>query len=72
MVVQWLKLHIFSAVAQVQSLVRELGSHKSCGMAKKKSSQKMPAVVIKVKCHDVCSLLLNGTVQTQNQKACCT
>ena len=39
MVVQWLKLHIFSAVAQVQSLVRELGSHKSCGMAKKKKKQ---------------------------------
>ena len=28
----------------------------------------MPAVVIKVKCHDICSLLLNGTVQTQNQR----
>ena len=38
MVVQWLKLHIFTVVAQVQSLVREPRSHKSRGMAKKKSS----------------------------------
>ena len=35
-VVHWLEFSTFSAVAQVQSLVRELRSHKLCGTAKKK------------------------------------
>ena len=36
LVVQWLGLHAFTARAWVQSLVRELRSHKLCGMAKNK------------------------------------
>ena len=36
MAVQWLGLGAFTVVAQVQSLVRELRSHKLRGMAKKK------------------------------------
>ena len=34
--VQWLGLRAFTAVAQVQSLVGELRSHKPCSAAKKK------------------------------------
>ena len=36
LVVQWLGLSAFTARAWVQSLVRELRSHKLCGMAKNK------------------------------------
>ena len=35
-VVHWLEFSTFSAVAQVQSLVRELRSHKLCSTAEKK------------------------------------
>ena len=35
LVVQWLGLRAFTAVAQVQSLVGELRSHKPCSAAKK-------------------------------------
>ena len=41
LVVQWLRLGAFTAVAQVQSLVGELRSHKLCGMAKKKRKVKI-------------------------------
>ena len=34
--VQWLELNAFTTVAQVQSLVEELRSHKPCTMAKNK------------------------------------
>ena len=37
-VVQWLGVHHFTAKAWVQSLVGELSSHKSCGMAKLKKN----------------------------------
>ena len=37
--VQWLGLGAFTAVAQVQSLVGELRSHKPCGAAKKKKKK---------------------------------
>ena len=36
--VQWLGVHHFTAKAWVQSLVGELSSHKSCGMAKLKKN----------------------------------
>ena len=36
LVVQWLGLGVFTAGAWVQSLVRELGSYKVSGVAKKK------------------------------------
>ena len=36
--VQWLELNVFTAVAQVQSLVEELRSNKPCTMAKKKKN----------------------------------
>ena len=36
LVVQWLELRAFSAMAQIQSLVRELRSCKPCSAAKKK------------------------------------
>ena len=39
--VQWLGLSAFTAMAQVQSLVRELRSCKSHGMAKKKKKKKI-------------------------------
>ena len=39
LVVQWLGLGAFTAVAQVQSLIGELKSHKPCGMAKKKKKK---------------------------------
>ena len=39
-VVQWLGLSAFTAVAQVQSLVRELKSHKPWGVAKNKKQNK--------------------------------
>ena len=38
--VQWLGLCAFTAGDRVQSLVRELRSHKSCDMAKKKRKKK--------------------------------
>ena len=38
--VQWLGLGAFTAVAQIQSLVRELRSHKPRGSAKKKKKKK--------------------------------
>ena len=40
LVVQWLGLGTFIAGAQVQSLVGELRSHKSCGVAKKGKKEK--------------------------------
>ena len=40
-VVHWLEFSTFSAVAQVQSLVRELRPHKLCGTAKKKRQEKL-------------------------------
>ena len=39
LVVQWLGLGTATAMAQVQSLVRELRSYKSCGVAKKKKKR---------------------------------
>ena len=41
LVTQWLGLHPFMPMAQVQTLVRELRSHKPCGTAKKKKSKKI-------------------------------
>ena len=40
LVVHWLGLHIFTALAWVQSLVRKLISHKICGKAKKKKKKR--------------------------------
>ena len=40
LVVQWLGLSAFTAVAWVQALVRELRSHKLPSMAKKKKKKK--------------------------------
>ena len=40
MVAQWLGLGTFTVVATVQSLIRELRSHKLCGVAKKKKKKK--------------------------------
>ena len=39
LVVQWLGLGTFTAVARAQSLVGELRSHKPCDMAKKKKKE---------------------------------
>ena len=39
LVVQWLGLSAFTAGAQVQSLVRQLKSHKPCSVAKKKKKK---------------------------------
>ena len=40
-VVHWLEFSTFSAVAQIQSLVREPRSHKLCGTAKKKRKEEL-------------------------------
>ena len=37
-VVQWLRLSTYTAGTQVQSLVRELNSHKPCSMVKKNNN----------------------------------
>ena len=39
LVAQWLGFCSITAVGQVPSLIRELGSHKPCGVAKKKKRQ---------------------------------
>lgn len=38
--VQWLRVHAFTTGAWVRFLVRELGSHMLCGMAKKLKKKK--------------------------------
>ena len=47
--VQWLGLSAFTAVAQVQSLVRELRSCKLCGVAKKKKKKTNLRELLEVK-----------------------
>ena len=51
LVVQWLGLCAFTARAQVQSLVRELRSHKPLGAAKKK--EKIYKLNMKCKTHNI-------------------
>ena len=41
LMVQWLGLRSFTAVAWTQSLVGELESYKMCGMAKNKKGKKL-------------------------------
>ena len=46
LVVQWLGLGAFTAVACVQSLVREIRSHRSRGVSRKRKGRKREYVLI--------------------------
>ena len=56
-------------MAWVQSLVRELRSHKVCSEAKKKFLGDARLLwLLGVKCHDVCNLLFNVQPQKKKEK----